>query len=141
MINTSFAARLATEAANGWTAAAANLPRPLYNQRGQRCAQITEDPGGGLWLDKTVDCSKHRLRTPPAFAVDAAHLIELARVGGDGVRLTDEHSNVWTASLADFEHHGFVFDRGHGQQVGLPLARWRVERFGERQLSMFEVAR
>jgi hypothetical protein len=142
MINTSFAAGLATTAANGTGARAASYPIPLYNAKGQRCAQLEQDSDGTIWLSKRVDSTKHQLRTPPAWAADADHLAELVRAGGAGVAIVDEVFTEWTATVDDFERFGFPFDRGHGKQIALPLARWKVQRLGEAwQLSLFGGAR
>jgi len=80
------------------------------------------------WLVKRVRTDVHQLRRPPAWAVDASHLRELRRLGAAGVRLVDERGAMWSASAASFEHYGLLVDRGHGHQVALPLAYWRVRR-------------
>jgi hypothetical protein len=104
----------------------------FFNARGQ-CAGILR----GGWLVKRVDSSKHQLRRPPAWAIDEEHFAELQRRGALGVELTDERGQVWRATLDTFEQHGFAFNRGHGEQVALPLGFWRVESKEARQLELF----
>ncbi len=96
------------------------------------------------WLRKHVDSTRHMLRQPPAWAIDADHLDRLEAVGAAGVRLTDENGTVWSADLAAFERYGVLIDRGHGRQVALPLSRWERRRPGEpvaRQIGLWGALR
>jgi len=35
--------------------------------------------------------------------------------------------------------HGFKFNRGHGDQIGLALSHWRIEPQDAKQMLLFEV--
>jgi hypothetical protein len=84
---------------------------------------ITDDRG--LWLCKRVDPRKHQLKTPPAWAIDAKHLSELARRGGIGVRLLLTTGEVLEATLEDFAQWGFDIRRPpYETQMALTLNRW-----------------
>jgi hypothetical protein len=109
-----------------------------YNAAGRPVGRFVRDGDGRLWLEKrNLDPEQHLLRSPRGWATDTAHLDELRRRGGAGVRLHDITRRVWTATLAQFERHGIAFDRGHGTQVVLPERFWRVDAPGARQLDMF----
>lgn len=72
--------------------------------------------------------SRHMLRRPPAWALDAAALRRLADLGVTRIIIEETEGHLtYTASVADFAAHGFTFDRGHGQQVGLKLGYWQVQ--------------
>jgi hypothetical protein len=45
----------------------------------------------------------------------------------------------YTAPIEAFDLYGIPFNRGFGDQVALPLAYWRVETAGVKQLSLLEV--
>ena len=69
---------------------------------------------------------RFQLKSPPAWALDEAHLEELRKQGGESIELTDDSGHVWRATLADFDAHGFLVDRGYGRQRALRLERWAV---------------
>jgi hypothetical protein len=102
----------------------------FYNQRGQIVGRLE-----GGWLVKRVNSRIHQLRQPAAWAVDDDHLDRLEALGAVGVALTDERGTEWRATVADFRRFGVPIDRGHGQQVALPLGRWWRPVAG--QLSLF----
>ncbi len=106
----------------------------FYNGRGQVVGRVVAG-----WLRKRVASTKHQLRQPPAWCVDADHLDHLEAIGGVGVLLVDEHGTEWPATIDAFRQYGIPIDRGHGVQVALPLARWRRTVAG--QLSMFAEGR
>jgi hypothetical protein len=114
--------------------AAQRRPWLFYNARGQVVGALRDG-----WLTKRVDSRRHQLRRPPAWAVDRAHLERLTALGARGVRLVDERGQTWSATVEAFQR-GFVIDRGHGEQVALPLAFWRVEPSNARQLALFDAA-
>ena len=62
---------------------------------------------------------------PPAWAVDQS-VLEAAERDGLTHAVFEERltGRVWCAPLGSFRVHGFRFDRGHGEQVALPLHRW-----------------
>jgi len=81
---------------------------------------------------KTVRASIHRLRVPPAWAVDAQSLADAESLGARTVEIRDAESGcVYRADIALIRRRGFEFDRGHGVQVGLALALWDCQRPGE----------
>ncbi len=97
-----------------------NPGRRLTNANGQTCGVIA-----GPVLRKTVSSTKHRLRIPPAWALDLAHVETAERAGVLFVELHDtDDSSTWRATLADFRTFGRRFDRGHGVQLALTLDHW-----------------
>jgi len=81
---------------------------------------------------KRIRGSKHILRVPPAIAVDTEALRAAEHLGAREVLVEDtENGTLYRASIAMFWEHGFEFNRGFGDQVGLPLHRWKVQRKGE----------
>ena len=105
----------------------------------------------GDTFTKPVKASKHMLRRPRGWAMDAGTLPELAALRVACIKITDtESGTTYTVSLATFEQYGVPFNRGYGPQVVLPLGYWRVDgkppRLGQpsqpapdapRQLSLF----
>lgn len=72
-------------------------------------------------LRKTVRKSAHMLREPEGWAIDANILDE----DFDEVRIHDtEENKYYKAMKQSFFDHGIPINRGHGQQVVLPLFRW-----------------
>lgn len=78
-------------------------------------------------LVKRCQESKHMLRSPRGWAIDA-HALSVARtLGAVGVRVEDtETGKVYRADLATIDAHGWIFDRGHGRQIALPIHYWQV---------------
>jgi len=94
----------------------------------------------GKILRKRVRGSMHMLRKPPAWAIDLQILEAARRDGATRVEITDiEGRKVYTAAVIDFDLHGFKFNRGFGDQVGLALCYWQVETQDARQLMLFGV--
>ena len=97
------------------------------------------------WLEgdtfvKPVSGSKHRLRQPPAWAVDAEAFDQQVKSQAEEIVIWDRESDTkYRASIEDFDQHKGEFDRGFGRQYFLPLARWKTERNGNggRQLSLW----
>jgi hypothetical protein len=128
-------------------------PRPAYqgagrqavDGRGPVCPHFSPLPRGGQALrlpdgravaklvgDVLVARrrgSLHRLRRPPAWALDTHILAEAERLGARWVVIEDTESGQehW-AHLTTLRRHGFSIDRGHGRQVALPLNWWRPTR-------------
>lgn len=72
--------------------------------------------------------SVHMLRQPQAWAIDRAILYRLT--DADVLRVVvheTEAGQTYTARLADFWKHGIRVNRGHGEQIALPLAWWSVD--------------
>jgi hypothetical protein len=75
------------------------------------------------WLLRTkVDPKRHMLQQPRAWATEAANLLI---PGLKGIRLVCLDGTVWEADLRLWQERGFAFNRGHGDQVGLPLEWWK----------------
>lgn len=69
--------------------------------------------------------SRHMLRHPEAWAVDAQALADAEADGARTVRLRDvETGRDWVAPIEAFHQHGITLDRGAGRQVALPLRYW-----------------
>jgi len=106
-----------------------------YSVKGQVVASLE-----GRTLRKRVRGSLHQLRRPPAWCVDAAILEQARKDGATRVEITDiEGRKVYTAAVIDFDLHGFRFNRGHGDQIGLALSHWRIEPQDAKQMLLFEV--
>lgn len=81
---------------------------------------------GGVF-SKRAQASKHMLRAPRGWALDADTLAELRALGVVTVTVTDTESDTtYSAPLAEFSAHGVALNRGFGPQVALPLGYWRV---------------
>ena len=81
---------------------------------------------GGVF-HKVVKASIHFLRVPPAISFDISSLKEAEKAGAYLVKIVDKESaKVYQASLSTVWEKGFMFDRGYGQQIALPLSFWRV---------------
>ena len=94
----------------------------------------------GRTLKKKARASSHMLRRPPAWAIDVAILEQARRDGAQTIEITDiESRKVYTATVYAFDLHGFKFNRGFGDQIGLALSHWKVEARGAAQLFLFEV--
>ena len=83
---------------------------------------------GDCW-QKTVCASKHLLRVPKGWAMDAADLDAAQAVGARLVHLHDlETLRHYWATPATIRARGFVLERGAGRQIALPLEHWRATR-------------
>ena len=78
---------------------------------------------------------QHLLRRPPAIAVQASVIEELECLGAKGVVTIMPNGRRLFATLEDFRRYGIVIDRGFGEQVALPLKRWK-EQPAEAQLML-----
>ena len=88
---------------------------------------------------KPVQGSKHMLRMPRAWAVDA-EAYESIRDDITLIVVQDQESGInYRATPETFDAFRGSLDRGFGRQYFLPLARWQVEKENERQLSLFGV--
>ena len=85
---------------------------------------------------KTVCASKHKLRTPPAWAIDAEAFDESIKPVAQEIIVWDRESETrWRVTVADFDALKGTFDRGFGKQYFLPLSHWQViGPSGDRQL-------
>ncbi len=80
---------------------------------------------GATWR-KTASASKHMLRAPKAWAVDAGDLALIEALGVRYVLIHDlEQMRHYWARPETLRAKGFVFERNAGEQVALPLEWWR----------------
>ncbi len=104
--------------------------RHLYSRR---YAPRKQGPAHGklsgiVWT-KSVRASAHMLRTPKAWALDAADLELAEQCGARLVHIHDlEQLRHYWATLETIRRRGFAFDRGHGAQVALCLEHWAATR-------------
>jgi hypothetical protein len=86
---------------------------------------LVRDSDGRPLLRRVVDFERHLLRVPEeGWAVDAAVLAQGEAAGAVQVEVLDERGRRWWCSMADFARFGQRLDRGHGEQVLLPLRWW-----------------
>ena len=80
------------------------------------------------WLRKLVHGSRHMLKSPRAWAIDA-HALTVARtLGAVGVRVEDQETGkTYLADWAALDAHGYRFNRGFGDQVALQLTYWQLQ--------------
>ena len=92
--------------------------------------------GGVRIFRKDVDSRRHRLHSPPAYALEEATLSELAAARVEVVEVAEtDTGRVLRAPLRSFAEQGLPVRRGGFEpQVALPLARWQVEEPGQRAL-------
>ena len=82
----------------------------------------------GWRLVRKARGSVHLLRQPPGWAFEL-NILELAHSAGVSlVEVLDTETNiVYTAPLASIWRHGIRIQRGHGEQIALPLCFWHKE--------------
>ncbi len=82
----------------------------------------------GEVLRKRVVGSKHQLRRPPAWALDAAALNEATASGCRRVEVFDkETGRTFSADVDTIRTRGFLINRGFGTQFVLPLQHWQMK--------------
>lgn len=89
----------------------------------------------GLFLKRVEP--KHILRQPPAIAIQGSVILKLKGMECRRIRVEVSDGRIYEVSFADFIKHGFVFDRGFGKQVALPLDKWSDPNKPELQNSLF----
>ena len=83
---------------------------------------------GGLFT-KSVCGSKHRLRCPPAWAVDAEAFDQQIKTAATIFRVEDRETGaIYEVAVAVFDEHKGQLNRGYGRQYFLPLSHWQVTR-------------
>lgn len=87
---------------------------------------------------KTIT-ARHYLQKPPAICFDVTVLDQAEQVGAVNVTVTDsDNGTQYKATISHIREAGFYFNRGFGDQVGLPLAGWIRTRRGQLdQLALF----
>ena len=103
---------------------------PIHRADGKVIGEVV-----GQVFSKPVKGSRHMLRVPPAWAVDAVSITQAKQAGAKWIEIHDQESGaIYRCSMANFERHGFAFDRGFGGQIGLALERWTEIKPGEQPL-------
>jgi hypothetical protein len=76
---------------------------------------------------KSIDGSKHMLRSPRAIAFDRCTLRDAAAAGATLATIYDRATGTsYSATFATIDANSFPVHRGHGDQVALPLDRWSI---------------
>ena len=76
---------------------------------------------------KTIIGSKHFLRMPPAIAFDVSTLEDAERAGATTVEVIDKETSViYRTSIYTIWKMGKRFNRGHGNQIFLPICNWSI---------------
>ncbi|GIV21713.1 MAG: hypothetical protein KatS3mg023_3464 [Armatimonadota bacterium] len=106
--------------------------RVLYTRDGRHSGCVLD----GFRLVRRVQASKHQLRQPPAWAFER-HILEQAHEAGASlVEVHDVESGItYIAPLATLWQKGIRIQRGHGEQIALPLNLWH--RADPRQPKLF----
>jgi hypothetical protein len=81
----------------------------------------------GITFYKPVRGSKHMLRYPPAWAIQADAYQQIIHRVSTIVILDDETDTAYRISTSDFERFKNKLDRGHGPQYYVELERWTTE--------------
>jgi hypothetical protein len=88
---------------------------------------------------KSVSGSKHRLRQPPAWAIDAEAFDTEIKPNSTKIVVVDRETGMeYQASVETFERFKGELDRGFGRQYFLPLPQWQIRGNGQRQLRLWE---
>jgi len=86
---------------------------------------------------KPVFASKHQLKFPPAWSIDAQVFDEQIKpITATFVVQDKETDTEYHVSISTFDHLKRELDRGHGRQYFLTLGHWEVHGNGHEQLSL-----
>lgn len=104
---------------------AAHLPASKPIRSAYAPGEYPTDPEGRVWLVRKP-LSRHQLRRPPAWCIDARQLGEARQRGAVGVVLlvADTGAHLY-APLAFVDTYGRSMDRGFGRQVAVALQDWQ----------------
>lgn len=81
---------------------------------------------------KSVHGSRHFLRFPPAIAFDVSTLDQAEAAGAVTVNITDQDTGVvYRSTIAHIRENGLSINRGHGEQIALPLEGWIIQKRGD----------
>jgi len=98
--------------------------RVLYTSDGRHSGCVLEH---GI-LRRRVQGSRHQLRQPPAWAFERNILEQAHEAGASVVEVHDTETGItYTAPMATLWQKGIRIQRGHGEQIALPLNLWHVE--------------
>ncbi|MHA1940058.1 MAG: hypothetical protein ACW97O_17830 [Candidatus Thorarchaeota archaeon] len=87
---------------------------------------------------KQVTGSKHQLRRPPAWSIDAQAFDEQIKPQADEIVIFDKESGIkYHTPVETFDQFKRELDRGFGRQYYLTLDRWSIQENGNRQLGLW----
>jgi hypothetical protein len=87
---------------------------------------------------KVVTGSKHRLRYPPAWAIDAEAFDTEVKPNATEIVVIDRETGIkYHTPVQTFDRLKGELNRGFGRQYFLLLNHWQVEENGNRQLSLW----
>jgi hypothetical protein len=87
---------------------------------------------------KFVIASRHKLRYPPAWAIDADIFDTEIKPNCINIVVIDKETGTkYHASVSTFDKMKGELDRGFGRQYFLTLNNWQVEHNGNRQLTLW----
>jgi hypothetical protein len=88
---------------------------------------------------KSVTASKHQLRCPPAWAIDAKAFDNEIKPYADEIVIIDKESDTkYHTPVETFDTLKRELNRGFGRQYFLTLNHWQVEDNGNKQLHLWE---
>lgn len=74
---------------------------------------------------KDINEQKHLLRNPPAIAYDASVIRGLKSMGVTRLLVVGQ-GRFFESTVEMLDTHGIRINRGHGEQIALPLSRWTI---------------
>jgi hypothetical protein len=88
---------------------------------------------------KQVTGSRHQLRRPPAWAIDAQAYDEEIKPYANEIVILDKESGIrYHTPVETFDQLKRQLNRGFGKQYFLTLNHWQVEGNGNKQLHLWE---
>ncbi len=98
--------------------------RVLYTCDGRHSGCVLD----GFRLVRRARGSVHQLRRPPAWAFERNILEQAHTAGASLVEVHDVETGItYTVPLATLWQKGIRIQRGHGEQIALPLNLWHRE--------------
>lgn len=98
-------------------------PETIRVWDGQRYVTVGKLTADGVFQKKLK--ASHILQRPPAIALQAIAVDELARLGCKTIRAEIIGGKTLVTSFVNFQHEGFALNRGFGKQIALPLTKWQ----------------
>lgn len=96
----------------------------IRGNNGQVVAHLLD----GTTLHKDIQGSKHLLRKPAAIAFDRNTIDVADAYGGQVITVFDkETGTTYWVEMHVFEEKAFLIDRGHGEQLALPMKYWQTK--------------
>jgi hypothetical protein len=95
----------------------------------------------GNTFSKSVRGSKHQLKHPPAWAIDAVVFDNEIKPNCARILITDKGTNTrYQVSVSNFDRHKVGIERGFGKQYYLPLPYWESRKDDVFQLKLWELS-